>query len=75
MNGFATGRSPYDYGGSTLQAPADRPGGRAAVDEFKKNMLRGEDPDDARYAAVCFILSMNLAQSSRKRRRIRTMAN
>ena len=72
MNGFATGRSPYDYGGSTstLQAPADRPGGRAAVDEFKKNMLRGEDQEDARYAGVCFVcqwtsrsLSVSVAKS------------
>ena len=65
MNGFDTGRSPYDYGGSTLQAPADRPGGRAAVDEFKKNMLRGEDQEDARYAGVCFSrnLSVSVAKS------------
>lgn len=52
MNGFASQRSPYDYGGSALQPPADRPSGRAAVDEFKKNMLAGEDRDAARYLPV-----------------------
>ncbi len=55
MNGFASERSPYDYGGSALQPPADRPGGRAAVDEFKKNMLAGEDRDAARYPPVRFV--------------------
>lgn len=50
MNGFASGRSPYDYGASSMSPPV---GGKAAVEEFAKNMLVGEDRDAPRYAPVC----------------------
>lgn len=55
MNGFASGRSPYDYGVSDRAAPAGGSlavGGKAAVEEFAKNMLVGEDREAPRYAPV-----------------------
>lgn len=53
MNGVASGRSPYDYGASNL-SPAGSPvvGGKAAVDEFARNMLVGEDREAQQYAPV-----------------------
>lgn len=53
MNGLASGRSPYDYGASNL-SPASSPavGGKAAVNEFARNMLVGEDREAQQYAPV-----------------------
>ncbi|TQV97595.1 involucrin repeat protein [Cordyceps javanica] len=53
MNGVASGKSPYNYGASNL-APAGGPmvGGKAAVEEFARNMLVGEDRDAPRYAPM-----------------------
>lgn len=50
MNGFASGRSPYDYGTAN---PGGGPavGGKAAVEEFARNMLVGEDREAPRYVS------------------------
>ncbi|KAJ3479289.1 hypothetical protein NLG97_g8355 [Lecanicillium saksenae] len=47
MNGFASSRSPYDYG-----AGGPAVGGKAAVEEFARNMLVGEDREAPRYAPI-----------------------
>ncbi|ATY66554.1 involucrin repeat [Cordyceps militaris] len=54
MNGVASGRSPYDYGASNLSPGGGGPvvGGKAAVEEFARNMLVGEDRDAPRYPPI-----------------------
>ncbi|KAM3438432.1 hypothetical protein MY4824_003212 [Beauveria thailandica] len=52
MNGLASGRSPYNYAVSNPSAAAGPTvGGKAAVEEFARNMLVGEDRDAPRYAS------------------------
>ncbi|OAA59441.1 involucrin repeat protein [Cordyceps fumosorosea ARSEF 2679] len=54
MNGVASGRSPFDYGASNLSPVGGGRlvGGKAAVDEFARNMLVGEDRDASRYPQI-----------------------